>query len=770
MIVYLLKASFIIGIAYLFYKTVLQQESFFAANRIYFIACIFLAFVMPFVSLPHLVSHQGYLAAVFQKDDTANSETASDKLTATPQQSIAVERLDVAPTTPPTTAHQVEESSQVNEAGASSNQLGWIDWLKILYLFGVIIFSLNLLFQVGSVLYNAATATDKIKDGEYVIVNTTEKQAPCSFFNHIFLYPNEYDYETYEQIIAHEKIHARMKHSLDLLLAELAVIILWFNPFIWQFKKEIEKNNEYQTDNTLLEEEEVSKEQYQLGLVQIAVPNKPLSITTNYNQSLLKQRILMMNAKRSTLHGYWKYSFLAPLFFGTLLFINEPAVSKGRQNTHLIVNNSQEKASTHSTQEAVASLDEQKEKQKENLKSVAKEKIKPEKEKVKRNSLNMTGPQTDMSKGYWYSRQVDGDHCIDFKGSQGTSNWNMSRCFDKGAFQKKGSDTFVMTKAAGSLQLNGNLEAEVSQGKYTFTEDASFREYLADNNISSKSLNLMFHLFFGDVNKDYVAFLKKNYNDIDGERLLELAVHGIKMQDFQSYVSLFQKYSNKKPSIREVIEARIHGVDQQYVQEIQRLGFKDLSLKKIMEAKIHGVNSAYVESLQKAGYKNLSMDKIIEAKIHGMTPAAIKELQALGFGEISLDKMIELKIHDVNAAYINELRAAGLNKLSLDDYLKAKIHGISPASIKEINALGYKNLNFEDLMSAQIHGVDAAYVQDLKKAGFDNLTMDKTVEAKIHGINSEFISKARKEGYNLNSIDKYITLKIHGMAMESLKE
>jgi hypothetical protein len=36
----------------------------------------------------------------------------------------------------------------------------------------------------------------------------------------------------------------------------------------------------------------------------------------------------MMNAKKSTPNRYWKYAFLAPLFFGALLLLNEPAASQ----------------------------------------------------------------------------------------------------------------------------------------------------------------------------------------------------------------------------------------------------------------------------------------------------------------------------------------------------------------------------------------------------------------------------------------------------------
>lgn len=111
---------------------------------------------------------------------------------------------------------------------------------------------------------------------------------------------------------------------IDLLLSEIAVILLWFNPIMWLFRKEVEKNIEYQTDDILLKGEAVEKESYQMNLLKVATYNMPLTITTNYNQSLIKQRIMKISAKKSNPHSLWKYVFTAPLIFSLLLLINKP--------------------------------------------------------------------------------------------------------------------------------------------------------------------------------------------------------------------------------------------------------------------------------------------------------------------------------------------------------------------------------------------------------------------------------------------------------------
>ncbi|KAA6438750.1 M56 family metallopeptidase [Dyadobacter flavalbus] len=749
---FLYKASFIAAVAFLFYKVLLQRESFFSANRFYLIGCLVLAFTLPFVRLPALIRHQGYLATVWPQNGTVKDSSTSIPATQLPAKNPFQETASKPPVTASKLIYQDPESVQKNSTEpVARTRYSLSFWLFTLYLFGVAVFSGRLLLQLGIILFRIRQSVDKVKDDNIVIVNTAQQQAPCSFFHYVFIYADEYDFETYHNIIEHEKIHARLGHSFDLLLAEVAAIFLWINPFIWLLKKEIEKNNEYQTDAFMVEKVRVDKQQYQLNLLQIAVPNRPLSITTNYNQSLLKQRIMMMNAKRSTPHAYWKYSFLVPVFFGALLLLNKPASSQeiSEKDTQ---KNTLSSESADRAQKAIPQI-------KKDLNSSDESSI-----------WNNPDSKTDMSSGYWYSHQENQDYCLEFKGSQGNSHWNMSRCFPKNSFQKTGDKHFELTKDAGTLQLSGDLQAEVSQGKYTFMENKDFKNYLAANTTLPEEKNFVLFLFFADVNRQYVEFLKSQYQTLDGQRLLEVAIHGISLTEYKGYIALFEQYSQKKPSMSEVIEAKIHGVDQQYVQQIEKMGFQGLSLSKIMEAKIHGIDSDYVQRLKEAGITNLSMDQVIEAKIHGINPNSIKELRAFGFGGLTLAKMIELNIHGITAAYIQELQSAGLKNLTLDQTLEAKIHGLDAGSIKEIRALGFANISFEEIRNARIHGVDADFIKGLKESGLPNLTIEKAIEAKIHAIDGAFIQDAKKKGFNFASIDKYISFKIHNQAIESLKE
>ena len=75
----------------------------------------------------------------------------------------------------------------------------------------------------------------------------------------------------------------------------------------------VETNLEFLADKNLLENGTDPKT-YQYNLLQLAVPNYPHSLATNYNSSLIKKRIMMMQQKKSSPAHSWKYFLLLPIF------------------------------------------------------------------------------------------------------------------------------------------------------------------------------------------------------------------------------------------------------------------------------------------------------------------------------------------------------------------------------------------------------------------------------------------------------------------------
>lgn len=309
--VFLIKASIVIFILLVFYKLVLGRESFFTVNRFYLLTCLFLAVILPFITLPKLVNHQGVVTTWLER-------TASQDIERTAEEPLESETISPKPLKD----GQYENKEQTSRLTKETKDIGF--YLLLLYIFGVTVLSAHLIAQLIGIFLTVRKTSYVVGDVDCTIVSVTDDNGPRSFFRYIFINPEKYKPETYEQILQHEKIHVKKFHSIDLLLAEIAIIALWFNPFIWLFRREVENNIEYQTDALVLQSQIVEPKNYQMNLIQIAVKRKPLAIVSNYNQSLIKKRIIMMNKKKSNAHSYWKYAFIAPTLFVTLLLLNQP--------------------------------------------------------------------------------------------------------------------------------------------------------------------------------------------------------------------------------------------------------------------------------------------------------------------------------------------------------------------------------------------------------------------------------------------------------------
>ena len=129
-------------------------------------------------------------------------------------------------------------------------------------------------------------------------MNSNKDIAPFSFFKYIVLNPNAYNTNELNQIIAHEKIHASQFHSIDNLLIQILAIFNWFNPFVWLYTREIQKNLEFIADEHA--QGITSKNQnYQHLLLKTISPDYQMALTTNFYNSLIKKRIDMLQKNRS---------------------------------------------------------------------------------------------------------------------------------------------------------------------------------------------------------------------------------------------------------------------------------------------------------------------------------------------------------------------------------------------------------------------------------------------------------------------------------------
>jgi TonB family protein len=177
------------------------------------------------------------------------------------------------------------------------------------------IFSLSLLIRKSRKMNESS--------GKYYLIN--KEVSPFSFFKMIFLPDYKIDNNLLSSVIRHEQIHAKRRHSIDVLFFELIKIILWFNPFAWLYRKEVEAQNEFATDEEMLKTGyDISQYKHEIFDFSLLQSN---SLTNNFN-SLLKRRLKMLTVKKSGKISKSKFLLTVPLFLLLLFAVNNPNIAK----------------------------------------------------------------------------------------------------------------------------------------------------------------------------------------------------------------------------------------------------------------------------------------------------------------------------------------------------------------------------------------------------------------------------------------------------------
>src|SRR5690606_2449841 len=117
-------------------------------------------------------------------------------------------------------------------ANAGRNSFGAWEFATVVYLSGLAVFFFLLAMQLIKLWRTFRKATTyRIK--ELHIAESAEDKPTFSFFNFIFIgKANELTQQEKEQIIRHESVHARQRHSFDILLINTLKILFWFNPLM----------------------------------------------------------------------------------------------------------------------------------------------------------------------------------------------------------------------------------------------------------------------------------------------------------------------------------------------------------------------------------------------------------------------------------------------------------------------------------------------------------------------------------------------------------
>lgn len=267
------KITLLIGVWASFYKLFLSRNTFFELNRYYFLIGMFFSLVISSVSFDWYFNY-----------GLAGSEKAIDHLSTNVQ------------------AYFVK----------TDRSLSFDLWTAffIIWAIGAAFKFTKFCIQIRSLQKIRLGALSQKINGLKVYV-TTQNITPFSFGKSIFLPQSCIDSQALDQILAHEKIHIKQWHSFDVIMAEMFCCFAWYNPLVFILRKSIKHNLEFLTDAQILDQG-YDKKEYQYLLLGFSSAHS-LHVTNSLNSNFLKNRIKMINQKRTNPFKRGVYLFSIPL-------------------------------------------------------------------------------------------------------------------------------------------------------------------------------------------------------------------------------------------------------------------------------------------------------------------------------------------------------------------------------------------------------------------------------------------------------------------------
>lgn len=279
---YFLKVNGLIIAFYAMYSLFLKKETFFKSNRMFLLLGLISALILPLITI---------------------------------SKTVWVEPI-------PYTVREIPAESFVTMVQALDEEPTAFEWQSVLLPLYLLI-ALLLLTKMGieiSSFYRRIKDKQREKRSDCTIIHNDTVEGPFSFLNYIVVNPQHFSQEELEQIMLHEQVHVKQKHSWDILFSKVMGAFFWINPVLKWYHKAIVQNLEYIAD------EEVNKtlsnqEAYYKTLLKIISPNNQLSTANLFYQSLIKKRIVMLQTHPSSKKKLWKYALMLPVLIAfTLMF------------------------------------------------------------------------------------------------------------------------------------------------------------------------------------------------------------------------------------------------------------------------------------------------------------------------------------------------------------------------------------------------------------------------------------------------------------------
>ena len=213
------------------------------------------------------------------------------------------------------------------EQGVSSfwSKMPWFYWLLSAGSLTAMLWFIYKLYQLKKLKDNGRVE----RYPEFTKVIIKDGTQAFSFFRNIYL-GTEIQKEKAANVIAHELIHIKQWHSLDLLFFEVARILFWFNPLVYVYQNRIAELHEFIADAQAAKNN--IKEHFQMLLSETFNTRNISFVNQFFNKSLIKKRIVMLTKEKSSRIKLLKYISLLPIIVMLLCYTSCEAQKKDKED------------------------------------------------------------------------------------------------------------------------------------------------------------------------------------------------------------------------------------------------------------------------------------------------------------------------------------------------------------------------------------------------------------------------------------------------------
>lgn len=197
----------------------------------------------------------------------------------------------------------------------------------MVYFIGVVFFSSRAIIGITT-LIQLYIKSVKSQQWGFTVVSVDRDISPFTFFNILFIGKNELNSEEMKALITHEQFHRDQYHSIDVLLLEVLLILYWFNPAVWLFRRDIKAQHEYLADAHVIRNGfDIRDYQHLLFKSRVGV-SISLGNYLSKKTSLKKRLEMMLKQRENSMLSFLRFAIFLPVMVGLLACNSFLGISK----------------------------------------------------------------------------------------------------------------------------------------------------------------------------------------------------------------------------------------------------------------------------------------------------------------------------------------------------------------------------------------------------------------------------------------------------------